>query len=172
MRNVAMHHGYSQGVTVQASNGVTVEDTVLWRSMLPAFQIIPGALTLGGPGVDPEGTVLARNVAVSGIYWETHRGGSAEMSARLKLDPMIGMFHDEGVNSILHGNVAAGSERAGFSGAGVACGDYTSFVANEVLPSVALYSFLRLSDHSRILVVHSFFGPCSQALRCIPSCSV
>jgi hypothetical protein len=38
-------------VTVQASLGVTVEGTVLWRSMLPAFQIIGGALTLGGAGL-------------------------------------------------------------------------------------------------------------------------
>jgi hypothetical protein len=44
---------------------------------------------------------------------------------------MIGMFHDEGVSTILNGNVAAGSERAGFSGPGVDCDDTESFVGNE-----------------------------------------
>ena len=52
---------------------------------------------------------------------------------------MIGMFHDGGTNSILHNNVAAGSERAGFSGAGVECGDTTSFVGNLAHSSLAGY---------------------------------
>jgi len=54
---------------------------------------------------------------------------------------MIGMFHDEGLNSILHNNIAAGSERAGFSGAGVECGDTTSFVGNIAHSSLAGYWF-------------------------------
>lgn len=44
---------------------------------------------------------------------------------------MIGMYHDEGRDTLMHNNVAAGSERAGFSGSGVQCGDTTSFVGNE-----------------------------------------
>jgi hypothetical protein len=36
-----------------------------------------------------------------------------------KLEAMIGMYHDAGVGSIFVDNIAAGSERAGFSGSGV-----------------------------------------------------
>jgi hypothetical protein len=58
-----------------------------------------------------------------------------------KLEAMIGMFHDAGVNTIWRHNVAAGSERAGFSGSGVACGDTTSFVGNIAHSSLAGYWF-------------------------------
>jgi hypothetical protein len=34
---------------------------------------------------------------------------------------MIGMFHDGGDSTVLAGNVASGSERAGFSGPGIPC---------------------------------------------------
>ena len=43
-----------------------------------------------------------------------------------KFTPMIGMFHDNGQSTKLFGNVAAGSERAGFSGPGSTCDLATS----------------------------------------------
>ena len=68
-----------------------------------------------------------------------------------KLAAMIGMFHDAGVNTILRHNVAAGSERAGFSGSGVACGDTNSFVGNIAHSSLAGYWF----DHYRTPKLYS-----------------
>jgi hypothetical protein len=65
---------------------------------------------------------------------------------------MIGMFHDEGSNSKFLYNFAAGSERAGFSGAGVACDDATSFVGNEAHSSLAGYwcESKSVSTHLRV----------------------
>ena len=54
---------------------------------------------------------------------------------------MNGMFHDEGVASVFLNNVAAGSERAGFSGPGVACHDTSSFTGNEAHACLAGYWF-------------------------------
>jgi len=64
---------------------------------------------------------------------------------------MIGMFHDEGSNSKFLYNFAAGSERAGFSGAGVACDDTTSFIGNEAHSSLAGYwcELINVSTHSK-----------------------
>jgi hypothetical protein len=49
-------------------------------------------------------------------------------------------------------NFAAGSERAGFSGAGVACDDATSFVGNEAHSSLAGYwcESKSVSTHLRV----------------------
>jgi hypothetical protein len=59
-----------------------------------------------------------------------------------KLRAMIGMFHDGGDTSILAGNVAAGSERAGFSGPGVSCNSSTAPAArNEAHACLAGYWF-------------------------------
>jgi hypothetical protein len=52
---------------------------------------------------------------------------------------MIGMFHDRGQSSQLLKNIAAGSERAAFSGSGFECGDNTSFVGNVAHSSLAGY---------------------------------
>jgi hypothetical protein len=56
-----------------------------------------------------------------------------------KLAPMIGMFHDRGQSSQFLKNIAAGSERAAFSGSGFECGDNTSFVGNVAHSSLAGY---------------------------------
>jgi hypothetical protein len=52
---------------------------------------------------------------------------------------MIGMFHDRGESSQLLKNIAAGSERAAFTGPGFECGDNTSFVGNVAHSSLAGY---------------------------------
>ena len=99
-------------------------------------------------GVDP---VLASDQQCLAL---NHQGRGLAFA---KLAAMIGMFHDAGVNTILRHNVAAGSERAGFSGSGVACGDTTSFVGNIAHSSLAgfwfdfyrtpkLYSCVQLTD--------------------------
>ena len=51
------------------------------------------------------------------------------------------MFHDAGDNNMFRRNIAAGSERAGFSGSGVECGDMTSFVGNIAHSSLVGYWF-------------------------------
>ncbi len=61
--------------------------------------------------------------------------------AQPKLRAMIGMFHDEGNKTRLWNNVAAGSERAGFSGAGQDCADSWLFQGNEALSCLAGYWF-------------------------------
>jgi hypothetical protein len=54
---------------------------------------------------------------------------------------MIGMFHDGGQNTKMLRNVAAGSERAGFSGPGTDCGNAELFRANEVHSALAGFWF-------------------------------
>jgi hypothetical protein len=49
----------------------------------------------------------------------------------MKLRTMIGMFHDNGQNTEYVGNVAAGSERSGYSGYGIGCS------SNKTLPNEA-----------------------------------
>jgi hypothetical protein len=58
-----------------------------------------------------------------------------------KLRAMIGMFHDGGENSKILRNVAAGSERAGFSGPPIDCGNVDLFRANEAHSSMAGFWF-------------------------------
>ena len=41
--------------------------------------------------------------------------------SNMKLDAIVGMFHDGGSGSFFLSNVAAGSERTGFSGPGLSC---------------------------------------------------
>jgi hypothetical protein len=57
-----------------------------------------------------------------------------------KLRPMIGMFHDSAQDTILIGNIAAGSERSGFSGPGVSCKSNWS-LPNEALSCLAGFWF-------------------------------
>jgi hypothetical protein len=55
---------------------------------------------------------------------------------------MIGMFHDGGDATLLAGNVAAGSERAGFSGSGIPCNSSVAPAArNEAHACLAGYWF-------------------------------
>ena len=85
----------------------------------------------------------------------THRGAiQGKGLASPKLNAMIGMFHDGGTNSKFAGNIAAGSERAGFSGPGVACGDTQSFVQNVAHSVLAGYWF----DFYRTPSVHAQTG--------------
>jgi hypothetical protein len=77
-----------------------------------------------------------------------------------KLDAMIGMFHDSGDGSVFVSNVAAGSERAGFSGPGVSCDvvaqgfSSTSFDGNSVHSSLSGFWF-------------DFFAVQEKALPCL-----
>ena len=54
---------------------------------------------------------------------------------------MIGMFHDGGQNTKMMRNVAAGSERAGFSGPGSDCGNAELFRANVAHSALAGFWF-------------------------------
>jgi hypothetical protein len=54
---------------------------------------------------------------------------------------MIGMFHDSGEETKVLRNVAAGSERAGFSGPPIDCGNVELFRANEAHSSMAGFWF-------------------------------
>jgi hypothetical protein len=67
-----------------------------------------------------------------------------------KLRAMIGMFHDNGQNTKVLRNVAAGSERAGFSGPPVDCGNMDLFRANEAHSSMAGFWFDFYAIQSRV----------------------
>jgi hypothetical protein len=58
-----------------------------------------------------------------------------------KVRAMIGMFHDGGKDTRILHNVAAGSERAGFSGPGTDCGNREIFRGNEAHSSLAGFWF-------------------------------
>ena len=58
-----------------------------------------------------------------------------------KVRAMIGMFHDGGQNTKMLRNVAAGSERAGFSGPGSDCGNVELFRGNEAHSALAGFWF-------------------------------
>ena len=62
-------------------------------------------------------------------------------AAQPKLDIMMGLFHDGGQSSVLVGNVAAGSERAGFSGPGTGCNITAQTLRNEAHSSLVGYWF-------------------------------
>jgi hypothetical protein len=132
--NVAMNRGYFRAIDIRNSDGAKIDGNLMFRSHLPALRVMGG-----------RGNVIANNLATVGIFWNTHRGANSDVPESLKLNAMIGMFHDDGVNTIWRHNVAAGSERAGFSGSGVACGDTTSFVGNIAHSSMNGYWF----DHYR-----------------------
>jgi len=132
--NVAMNRGYFRAIDIRNSDGAKIDGNLMFRSHLPALRVMGG-----------RGNVIANNLATVGIFWNTHRGANSDLPESRKLNAMIGMFHDDGVNTIWRHNVAAGSERAGFSGSGVACGDTTSFVGNIAHSSMNGYWF----DHYR-----------------------
>jgi hypothetical protein len=66
-----------------------------------------------------------------------------------KVRAMIGMFHDGGENTKVHRNVAAGSERAGFSGPPIDCGNLDLFRGNEAHSSMAGFWFDYYSIQNR-----------------------
>jgi hypothetical protein len=66
VRGWAWNRGYHGAVMVRRTHNATVQDGVIFRSMLPAVSVEGGAAT-GGTWV--EGVL-----AVVGIYWHTHRG--------------------------------------------------------------------------------------------------
>ena len=68
-----------------------------------------------------------------------HRQGKGLVLEKVRA--MIGMFHDGGQNTKMLRNVAAGSERAGFSGPGTDCGNVELFRANEVHSALAGFWF-------------------------------
>jgi hypothetical protein len=116
---------------VRGSNHVSIRSSVFFRTLLPAIRIHSGVQN-----------VVADNLAIVGIFAGTHRGAyqGAEMF-ELKLSPMMGMYHDQGKGTIIKGNVAAGSERAGFSGPGALCSDHESFLGNEAHSALNGYWF-------------------------------
>ena len=144
--NVALNRGYFYAMHVHQSHGVTLRDNVFYRSHLPSIKVEGG-----------EGNRIIRNLGVVGIFWNTHRGAiQGKGMFEAKLNAMIGMFHDRGKLSVFEGNVAAGSERAGFSGPGVACSDFTSFVGNEAHSCLAGYwlDFFNSNKYDGCTAVH------------------
>ena len=106
LTNIAMNRGYSQAIFVEDSNRVQVEGNVIYRSILPTLEVQNG-----------ENNIISNNLASVAIFWNTHRGaiqGKGVMEPKL----MQGMFQDRGIGSNFLGNIAAGSERAGFVGDG------------------------------------------------------
>ena len=121
-----------QVMMIERSVDVSIEETVTFRSMLPSIEI----------DASSQDTVLNRTLTVSSIFWNTHRGAKqGDGLTDDKLNAMIGAIHDIGFLSVLVGNVVAGSERSGFSGRGVRCGDRTNFQRNEVASALAGYWF-------------------------------
>lgn len=101
--NVAMNRGYYGALNVRKSNHVSLKDSVIFRTLLPAVRIHSGHRNM-----------IIDNLAVVGIFSGTHRDAyqGAEI-AEIKLRPMMGMYHDQAFATVMVRNVAAGSERAG-----------------------------------------------------------
>eukprot|EP00961_Rhodomonas_salina_P088399 1188685-Rhodomonas_salina.3 len=132
--SVSFNRGYFGAVWVDRASNVVVENSVFYRSHLPTLQVVGGSVSLDN--------IIERNLGVVGIFWNTHRGATQGKGLdRPKLEAMIGMFHDDGTATILNGNVAAGSERAGFTSPGVQCDDTVSFVGNEAHSCLAGFWF-------------------------------
>ena len=153
---VALNRGYSQAISLIGSTGIKVQDNVMFRSHLPGLRVIGG-----------KDNVVQGNLGVVSIWWPTHR--NAKMGAgnnKNKLLHQIGMYHEGPCTSDLCGhaameamqhrtrpmpkifgvthwrnNVAAGSERSGFSGIGVACDDSPTgiFDGNEAFAALSGY---------------------------------
>lgn len=67
VRGVAFNRGYSRAVEIKESKGVTIQDCVMFRTHLPALEI------LGSTSV---GNTIESNLGVVGIFWNTHRGAT------------------------------------------------------------------------------------------------
>jgi hypothetical protein len=61
--NVSFNRGYFGAVLVSSSSGVALRHSVIFRSILPAVEVI------GGLGNQIDGVL-----GISGIFWHTHRG--------------------------------------------------------------------------------------------------
>lgn len=142
------------------SNGVSIRNSVIFRTLLPAVRIHSGSNNL-----------VADNLACVGIFSGTHRGAfqGAEIF-EIKLTPMMGMFHNQGHDTMMVRNVAAGSERAGFTGPGVLCSDDVSFAGNEAFSALAgywfdFYSWQPTKRHVRLQVNHKKSGHACVGLK-------
>ena len=61
--NVAMNRGYYRGIDIQNSDGANIDGNLIFRSHLPTLRILGG-----------KDNVISNNLAVVGIFWNTHRG--------------------------------------------------------------------------------------------------
>lgn len=132
LERVSFNRGYFQAVDIKGGAGGTVKGCVMYRSMLPALRIAPSVTSARIEG----------NLAAIGIFWNTHRGAfQGKGLDRPKRDAMVGMYDDQGLATVMLGNRAAGSERAGFMGAGKPCGMRGVWEGNEVHSSLAGFWF-------------------------------
>ena len=141
--NVSMNRGYHYGIQAFSEWGkwetpLKIQDNVIFRSMLPAIEV-------GGSGL-----VVERNLVVTGIEWRTHRGAKVAGKAFGMLTAMMGMFHQSYGKNIFRYNVAAGSERSGFTLGGTACSrdGMNMFVGNEAFSALAGYWMVTVTDGS------------------------
>jgi len=132
IERVSFNRGYFYAVSIARSKGVSVRGCVMYRSHLPTLAIDSTAT----------GTVIEDNVAVVGIFWNTHRGAyQGKGMSKAKRDSMPAMFANFGQGTRMVRNRAAGSERAGFGGPGVACGVRGMWEDNEAHSSLNGYWF-------------------------------
>jgi cysteine-rich repeat protein len=142
--NIAMNRGYSQAISIVESNKVNIAGNVIYRSILPTLEVLSG-----------NENIISSNLALVAIFWNTHRGaiqGKGVMEEKL----MQGMFQDRGIGSNFLGNIAAGSERAGFVGDGVECGDTSSFTANVAHSVLAGYWFNHYTEGRDCVQLNEF----------------
>ena len=130
MERVSFNRGYYYAIELLASEEASIKDNVMYRAMLPVVRVGPKAM-----GARVEG-----NLAVVGIWWNTHRGSEQGKGLNdKKRDAMIGMYLDQSPSTVMIGNRAVGSERAGFMGPGKPCGVSGEFYGNEVHSSLSGY---------------------------------
>ena len=130
LERVSFNKGYFYAIELESREGGAVTDSVMYRSMLPALRI----------GRKVQGARIERNLAVVGIWWNTHRGAVHGKGLYIaKRDAMIGMYLDQSLSTVMIGNRAVGSERAGFMGQGKACDVSGEFNGNEVHSSLSGY---------------------------------
>ena len=128
LSHMSMNRGYFGAIDIQNSSGVTIDSNVIYRSHLPTVYVRS----------DSFHNLISNNLAVVAIFWGSHRGAQSKFMYDFKW--FRGMFANRGHfgNKFLY-NIAAGSERAGFTGNGVDCGDNSSFAGNEAHSSLAGY---------------------------------
>ena len=61
--HMSLNRGYDHGISIEDSVGVSISHTVIYRSMLPALQILQGSQN-----------IISDNLAIVSIFWNTHRG--------------------------------------------------------------------------------------------------
>ena len=177
--NVSLNRGYFHGFSIINCTESRLEDNVFFRTHLPGLRIVGG-----------QSNRVERNLGISSIFWNTHRGAIHPSGGLnyIKLSHMIGMFHEFPCDEELCGrpamaaarhrkrcvpnvffgtthwknNVAAGSERAGFSGIGVSCDGSPSgsFIGNEAVAALTGYQFDSYHTHRPYLL------PIKKVLSC------